>query len=409
MDSADSRNLQTALAAQGTKIQQHATQLSTVGRGVEELSKRQEDFQASVTTQRKADVVVLPLNGLLCALPRPQIRFWQTITFWHDTDSAGSSYICGQGTERINLSVPVQDRFFNNGDTRQDFRLSRDSLAVLLNLLHQDRRHGWGATIETLVFLFWLASGASYRVVSRVFGMPRSTVHRIVHRVTGEVVAIRHKVIHFPKTAEDLAAGWQDRAFLKAAGAIDGCHVRIKPPSGPDGPFVDVYVGWPGSVQDSRVLRHSPLYRQAVYSPPGHFILADGGYPCLQHPLPLITPYKRPLQGVGPQRFNGHHSRARSIIERAFGMMKTRFRAILLQALEVHHTFVPQVITACAVLHNICLGVGDIMPPEDKLQDAMPEDEGENGLEAVSGAPWRDRLSVEVSALEEVIPDHDYL
>ncbi|KAK0130870.1 hypothetical protein N1851_034452 [Merluccius polli] len=81
--------------------------------------------------------------------------------------------------------------------------------------------------------------------------------------------------------------------------------------------------------------------------------------------------------------------------------MKTRFRAIFLQALEVHHTFVPQVITACAVLHNICLGVGDIMPPEDELQDAVPEDEGENGLEAVSGAPWRDRLSVEVSALEE--------
>ncbi|KAK0148853.1 Protein ALP1-like [Merluccius polli] len=343
---------------------------------------------------------------------------------------------------RINLAVPVLDTFFNHGDTRQDFRLSRESLAVLLNLLHQNRRHGWNATIETLVFLFWLASGASYRVVSRVFGMPGSTVHRIVHRVTGEVVAIRHKVIHFPKTAEDLAAvtrGFaglaRHRAFLKAAGAIDGCHVRIKPPSGPDGHcylnrklfssiilqavcdhqgrFVDVYVGWPGSVHDSRVLRHSPLYRQAVYPPPGHFILADGGYPCLQHPLPLITPYKRPLQGVGPQRYNGHHSRARSIIERAFGMMKTRFRAIFLQALEVHHTFVPQVITACAVLHNICLGVGDIMPPEDELQDAMPEDEGENGLEngleAVSGAPWRDRLSVEVSALEEVNPDHDYL
>ncbi|CAK6982373.1 PREDICTED: uncharacterized protein LOC109641528 [Scomber scombrus] len=84
--------------------------------------------------------------------------------------------------------------------------------------------------------------------------------------------------------------------------------------------------------------------------------------------------------------------------------MKTKFRAIFLKALEVHHTFVPQVITACAVLHNICLGVGDIMPPQDELQDAMPEDEEEeeeNRLEAVSGFPWRDRLSAEVSALEE--------
>ncbi|XP_033951422.1 putative nuclease HARBI1 [Pseudochaenichthys georgianus] len=247
------------------------------------------------------------------------------------------------------VTPPPSDRFFNDQDTRPDFRLSRESLKVLLELLGQDRRHGWGATIETLVFLFWLASGASCRVVSRVFGMPRSTVHRIVHRVTEEVVAICHQVIHLPRTAEDLEAvsrGFaglaRHRAFRKAAGAIDGCHVRIVPPSGPDGHcyrnrklfssillqavcdhqgrFIDTYVGWPGSVHDSRVLRHSPLYRQALYPPPGHFILADGGYPCLQHPLPLITPYKRPLQGVGPQRFNSHHSRARSIIERAFGL-----------------------------------------------------------------------------------------
>ncbi|KAJ3584066.1 hypothetical protein NHX12_014562, partial [Muraenolepis orangiensis] len=97
------------------------------------------------------------------------------------------------------------------------------------------------------------------------------------------------------------------RAFNKAGGAIDGCHVRIVPPGGPG----------------------------------RHFILADGGYPCLQQPLPLITPYKRPIRGVAAQRFNGHHSRARFIIERAFGMMKTRFRAIFLQALEVKPTFVP--------------------------------------------------------------------
>lgn len=307
---------------------------------------------------------------------------------------------------------------------------------MLLNLLNQDRPHGWGATIEVLVFLFWLASGASYRVVSRVFAIPLSTVHRIVHRVTEEVVAIRHQVIHLPRTPEDLdvlshgfAGLARHRAFLKAAGAIDGCHVHIKPPSGPDGQcyrnrklfpsillqavcdhqgrFIDTYVGWPGSVHDSRVLRNSPLYRQAIYPPPGHFILADGGYPCLQHPLPLITPYKRPVQGVGAQRFNSHHSRARSIIERAFGMMKTRFRAIFLQALEVHHTFVPHVITACAVLHNICLGAGDAMDTEDAPEDDV-QDEGEMGLEAVNGAPWRDQLSAEVSALEELPQDHEY-
>uniref|UniRef100_A0A3Q4GAF4 DDE Tnp4 domain-containing protein n=1 Tax=Neolamprologus brichardi TaxID=32507 RepID=A0A3Q4GAF4_NEOBR len=312
---------------------------------------------------------------------------------------------------RINLSVPVLDRFFNDEDTRPDFRLSRESLNVLLNLLNQDRRHRWGATIEVLVFAFWLASGASYRVVSRVFAIPHSTVHRIIHRVTEEVVAIRHHVIHLPWTPEELhivSRGFAElarhRVFLKAAGAIDCCHVRIKPSSGPDGQcyrsrklvpsiilqavcdhqgrFIDTYVGWPGSVHDSRVLRNSPLYRQAIYPPPGHFILADGGYPCLQHPLPLITPYKRPVQGVGALRFNSHHSRARCIIGGG-------------------------VITVCAILHNICLGVGDVVAPEDEPEDDA-QDEGETGLEAGSGAPWQDRLSAEVSALEEAPLDHDY-
>uniref|UniRef100_A0A3B3DNJ5 DDE Tnp4 domain-containing protein n=1 Tax=Oryzias melastigma TaxID=30732 RepID=A0A3B3DNJ5_ORYME len=275
---------------------------------------------------------------------------------------------------------------------------------ILLNILDQDRCHGWGAVIETLVFLFWLASGASYRVVSRVFGMPRSTVHCIVHRLTEEVVAIRHKVIHLPKTPEDLevvSRGFgglaRHRAFLRAAGAIDRCHIRIKPPGGPDGHcyrnrklfpsiilqavcdhrgcFIATYVGWPRSVHDSRVLHYSPLYRQSVYPPPGHFILAKGGYPCLQRPLPLITSYKRVNEGVAAQRFNSHHSRARSIIERAFGMMKTRLRAIFLQALKVHHTFVPHVsehivVTACAILHNICPCAGDTMAPEDEKKNA---------------------------------------
>ena len=63
----------------------------------------------------------------------------------------------------------------------------------------------------------------------------------------------------------------------------------------------------------------------------------------LTQPMALITPYKRPLGGMAEQRFNTHHSRARSIVERAFGMMKTRFRCIFLEALEVHSEFVPKV------------------------------------------------------------------
>ncbi|KAK0145343.1 hypothetical protein N1851_015764 [Merluccius polli] len=87
----------------------------------------------------------------------------------------------------------------------------------------------------------------------------------------------------------------------------------------------------------------------------------------------------------------------------------TSFQGILLQALEVHHTFVPH------VSHNsMCpppqhMVAGDIVAPEDEPEEDVAEDEGENGLETVRGAPWHDQLSAEVSGLEEVPPDHNYL
>ncbi|XP_028435489.1 uncharacterized protein LOC114556677 [Perca flavescens] len=76
----------------------------------------------------------------------------------------------------------------------------------------------------------------------------------------------------------------------------------------------------------------TPECSATVHSTGGHSNLLQGtsslptgGYPCLQHPLPLITPYRMTVQGVGAQRFNIPHCWAHSIIERAFGLMKARF------------------------------------------------------------------------------------
>ncbi|CAI5668422.1 unnamed protein product [Oreochromis niloticus] len=269
---------------------------------------------------------------------------------------------------------------------RPDFQLSRESLKVLLNLLNQDRRHGWGATIEVLVFLFWLASGASYRVVSRVFAIPRSTVHRIVHRVTEEVVAICHQVIHLPRTPEDLdIVSWAVCDHL-------GC-------------FIDTL--WAGRGQFM-----TPGCYATAHCTDRPFTLLQG-ISSLQmagtHVSTIYSPSSLPTRGQSvvwePSASTLIIPKARSIIVCAFGMMKTRFWAIFLQALEVHHTFVPHI--TCAVLHNICLGAGDVVAPEDEPEDDV-KDDGGTGLEAVSGALWWDQLSAEVSALEEVPLDHDY-
>ncbi|XP_067247319.1 putative nuclease HARBI1 [Chanodichthys erythropterus] len=189
----------------------------------------------------------------------------------------------------------------------------------LIGALRLESDHGWERDIEVLVFLFWLAYAASYRVVSQTFDIPKSSVHDIVHRVSQAIMGILRRVICFP-TGDDLEAvglGFAQLAgspaFSRVVGAIDGCQVRIKPPANNShcyynrklfhsiqlqaitdhrGKFLDVFVGYPGSVHDARVLRNSPVYTGSLYPPPGKCILGDGGYPCLSAPICLITPQR---------------------------------------------------------------------------------------------------------------------
>ncbi|KAJ4930777.1 hypothetical protein JOQ06_025085, partial [Pogonophryne albipinna] len=176
--------------------------------------------------------------------------------------------------------------------------------------------------------------------------VPLSTVHRLVHQGVEDIAALRQSVIRLPAgpELEEVGQGFQQLAdspaFSSCVGAIDGCHIRIKTPPGPSGQdyinrklfpsiqlqavcdgkgqFLQTFVGFPGSVHDTRVLKNSTLYKEALYPPPGYFIVGDGGYPCIVHPITVVKPYREPLQGRVQSRFNGCHAKARSIIERAF-------------------------------------------------------------------------------------------
>lgn len=179
------------------------------------------------------------------------------------------------------------------------------------------------------------------------------------------------------------------------------------------GRFQDIFVGYGGSAHDTRVLRNSPVYFRSLYPPPGYFLLADGGYPCLEQPIAILTPYRRPVHGIIEERFNKVHARGRNIIERTFGIMKARWRATLFKALEVRPHFVSEVALACAFLHNICLSHGDVME-EEELQ---PEEPGppvpadQQQLEESSGDNMRRRLCAQISApqqLHAALTDHDY-
>lgn len=110
------------------------------------------------------------------------------------------------------------------------------------------------------------------------------------------------------------------------------------------------------------------------------------------------------MRGRREGRFNYHHAQGRRIVERAFGVLKTRWRSTLFKALEVRPVFSAVVIATCAFLHNVCLGNGDMLEPDsDVIEDIFENQLPREALFAneTSGNGKRDQLASLISAQED--------
>lgn len=114
----------------------------------------------------------------------------------------------------------------------------------------------------------------------------------------------------------------------------------------------DVFIGYPGSVHDSRVFRNSPLYQSLEEKCNNYHILGDSGYPLHKN---LLTPFKDRGQLTDRQLYyNVQLSKNRYVIEHCFGVLKQKFRQmyhIKLRNME----YIVHLIRAACVLHNLAL------------------------------------------------------
>lgn len=130
--------------------------------------------------------------------------------------------------------------------------------------------------------------------------------------------------------------------------------------------FRDVYVGWPGSVHDARVLANSSLYKKAtnkkilcgdniviggVNVPV--FLVGDSAYPLSMKPFPHNSTLTH-----DERVFNDRLCRARVVVENGFGRLKARWRR-LSKRNDMNINNVPCIVTACVILHNLCEIHGD--------------------------------------------------
>ncbi|XP_018360987.1 PREDICTED: putative nuclease HARBI1 isoform X1 [Trachymyrmex cornetzi] len=180
-------------------------------------------------------------------------------------------------------------------------------------------------------------------------------------------------------------------------GAIDGCHIEIEAPKFDAASyrtskkkyavqlqaicdaslvFTDCFAGYPGAVHDVRVLHNSPLYRDAMRNeralfPNGEYLVGDKGYQPVR--TWLITPYRDTGALTQAHKdFNNILSRTRQVIERAFALLKGRFRRLKHLHMDLIDE-IPCTILACCVLHNLCLqGFHD---NEEDLQEYIRDGE----------------------------------
>nr|XP_023890208.1 putative nuclease HARBI1 [Quercus suber] len=170
--------------------------------------------------------------------------------------------------------------------------------------------------------------------------------------------------------------------FMDCIGAIDGVHVHVVLPEEDQHPyrgrkgattvncmcacdfdmkFTFACVGWEGSAHDTRIFLNVLNNESDNFPkpPPGKYYLVDSGYPMKQG---FLAPYKGERYHIpdfqpGSQihrpeeRFNYLYSSLRSVIERTFGVWKSRWK--ILRCMPAFHIRTQNyIIVATMVLQN---------------------------------------------------------
>lgn len=171
---------------------------------------------------------------------------------------------------------------------------------------------------------------------------------------------------------------FEESPFPNTAGCIDVCEMPISAPTehpnsyynrkkfhsiklqaicNDEMKFLDVFTGLCGSMHDARAWNLSDISRHIANNVPAFFpndshILGDGAYPLSQF---MMTPYRDAGRLTRMQSyFNLQHAKTRNVIERAFALLKGRWRR--LNYLLMYDTArIPLIILAACILHNICL------------------------------------------------------
>ena len=134
-----------------------------------------------------------------------------------------------------------------------------------------------------------------------------------------------------------------------------------------------IWTGAPSRIHDSRIFSLSFLWGELskICNDTFH-LLGDSAYPNIKE---LLVPFKHNQILTAIQRnYNYRLSSTRVVIENAFGILKQRFRQLIM--LDFHTVNkITKFILSCCVLHNLCIDSGDEdpFPDADDIEDQEEE------------------------------------
>lgn len=147
--------------------------------------------------------------------------------------------------------------------------------------------------------------------------------------------------------------------------------------------FRDVYIGCPGRMHDAAIYRSSLIYKKLKKLDGDKHLCGDNAYP---NSAWMLTRFRKTdLLTTQQATFNKALSAARQVVERAFGLLKGKFKKLKYMDNEDPETTVKE-IAACIFLHNFVLNadaddyadVDDIGDVGDSVYNADMQQDREN-------------------------------
>ena len=223
-----------------------------------------------------------------------------------------------------------------------------------------------------------LGTGNTLCTVGEVYGVAESTISEIV-RIFCKLVRVHLQgtFVQFPSPARFRVLAQEFEALHgipHIIGAIDGSHIPILAPviGGEDYycrksfhsallqgivdtkcVFWDYEFGWAGSMHDWTLFKLTKVGRDCIK---GKFLpyklIGDCAYPVRPW---IYSPFKGCAEGLEGYKANWNfiQSSTRMCVERAFGILKGRWRIIMRRS-DISLRHMTDIVATCIILHNIC-------------------------------------------------------